>query len=195
MGLPDYLLNSEQLLRDIKAAANVEDGKLDEAVSRKRSASGKRRSRSRSSRATPAEASSSANNLPHGTMYKAMCSIMKEMLNYADHHGNILITNFMELPSKQEAPEYYEKIARPLDIQTIMTRLERRQFKSVDSLENNVLLVFDNALEFYDNGSDMYEAADLMRRVFKELRARVESEIFAEAEGGPRAKRAKGGDG
>ena len=150
-------------------------------------------------------------------MYKAMCSIMKEMLNYADRHGNILITNFMELPSKQEAPEYYEKIARPLDIQTIMvrrgaawrgvarcgawffargpptvllrshhargdpllqpqTRLERRQFKSVDSLENNVLLVFDNALEFYDNGSDMYEAADLMRRVFKELRARVESE-------------------
>jgi hypothetical protein len=53
-------------------------------------------------------------------MYKAMRTLMKEMLNYADRHGNILITNFMELPSKQEAPDFYEKFVKPMDIQTIM---------------------------------------------------------------------------
>jgi hypothetical protein len=46
----------------------------------------------------------------------------------------------------------------------------------VDHFESHVLGVFANALEYYDEGSDMYECADMLRQVFKELRARVEGE-------------------
>jgi hypothetical protein len=44
----------------------VEDGSLDEAVTKKRAGGGKRRSRSARSRADNATSSPAANNLPHG---------------------------------------------------------------------------------------------------------------------------------
>lgn len=44
----------------------VEDGSLDEAVTKKRAGSGKRRSRSARSQAENATSSPAANNLPHG---------------------------------------------------------------------------------------------------------------------------------
>lgn len=61
--------------------------------------------------------------------YLGMCrceiSSLTVPLSCTNHrHGNILVTNFMDLPDKRENPDYYEKISKPIDITTVMVRSE-----------------------------------------------------------------------
>ncbi len=34
-------------------------------------------------------------------------------------HGNMMVANFMELPEKRDQPDYYVKVAKPLDMSTV----------------------------------------------------------------------------
>lgn len=49
-------------------------------------------------------------------------------------------------PSKRLFPAYYEIITKPIDLTMIRTKLENGEYSSFDTFENDLLLLFNNAI-------------------------------------------------
>eukprot|EP00475_Leptophrys_vorax_P018417 TRINITY_DN2518_c0_g1_i1.p1 TRINITY_DN2518_c0_g1~~TRINITY_DN2518_c0_g1_i1.p1 ORF type:complete len:193 (-),score=41.32 TRINITY_DN2518_c0_g1_i1:552-1130(-) len=69
--------------------------------------------------------------------------------------------------------EYPEVVKKPMDLATIRTRLENRQYANVDAFGADVRLVWANALECNEPGSGIYDAALSLSQVFEERFAKV----------------------
>ncbi|KAJ6636857.1 Histone-lysine N-methyltransferase ash1 [Pseudolycoriella hygida] len=62
--------------------------------------------------------------------------------------GQYLLTK-LNPPTKKKCPEYYEKIAKPIDLSTIESNVEKGQYKLPGSFDDDVLRFFSNAVKFY----------------------------------------------
>ena len=54
---------------------------------------------------------------------------------YQDQDGRVLSEPFYQLPTRDELPDYYEIIRRPVDIYKIEQRIEGEKYKDMDALE------------------------------------------------------------
>jgi hypothetical protein len=73
---------------------------------------------------------------------------------------------FMKLPEKHELPDYYEVIKHPMDLSTIKVRLRAGSYKSWAALSADIKLMCDNAREYNQPGSEIYEDADALQNIF-----------------------------
>ncbi|CAF1185958.1 unnamed protein product [Rotaria magnacalcarata] len=100
--------------------------------------------------------------------------IIQTIKNYTNHHGRILSTVFLALPSKMDYPDYYEIIQRPIDLK----RIESRQYSSIDDLSNDLQLMFDNACLYNEPGSTIYRDALLLQQVLINERKKLTNAEF-----------------
>lgn len=82
--------------------------------------------------------------------------ICEEMSSYRDASGQNAITK-LNLPSRKKCPSYFEKIASPIDLATIVGNVEKGRYDKLSHFDADVLRLFSNATEFY--GPDSPEAA------------------------------------
>ena len=87
---------------------------------------------------------------------------------YEDPKGFLLSSPFMKLPSKAEYPDYYQVIRQPLDLQGISRR--RHQYETLEDAVSDCVLVFDNAMQFNMEGSQIYRDAKTLARVAQHWR-------------------------
>ncbi|MFH4974813.1 hypothetical protein AB6A40_001522 [Gnathostoma spinigerum] len=66
---------------------------------------------------------------------------------------------FLELPSRNWYPDYYDEITSPMSLFMINRKLKRGDYGSFDALLSDVLLVFANARSYNIEGSDIHNAA------------------------------------
>ena len=64
-----------------------------------------------------------------------MKKLIEVVNQYQDADGRILSQPFYQLPTKEELPDYYGIIKRPVDIAKIETRIENEKYKDLDALE------------------------------------------------------------
>ncbi|CAF3059741.1 unnamed protein product [Rotaria sp. Silwood2] len=83
----------------------------------------------------------SLNSSSTNTLNDKSNNLIQTIKTYTDHHGRILSTVFLTLPSKIDYPDYYEIIQRPIDLK----RIESRQYSSINDLSNDLQLMLDNA--------------------------------------------------
>ena len=74
---------------------------------------------------------------------------------------------FVQLPTKEELPAYYGVIGSPMDLRTVREKIDEGKYRRWDSFERDMLLVFANAQQFNMEGSQIYEDAVALEKVFK----------------------------
>lgn len=72
----------------------------------------------------------------------------------------------LNLPSKKKCPIYYEKIIKPIDLQTIETNVEKGLYKHPKLFDEDVLRMLTNAVKFYGSKSMECEAAQSLLQIY-----------------------------
>ncbi|ESO94903.1 hypothetical protein LOTGIDRAFT_207958 [Lottia gigantea] len=161
----------------------IEDGSLDDIEDsppaksrkpRKRKGEGKDADTPKKRRGRP-PVEKLAPNPPKLT--KLMKKILDVVTKYKDNDGRVLSDMFLTLPPKKELPEYYEIICKPIDFKKIRAKIKDHKFRSVDDLEEDVMLLCSNAQSFNLEGSMIYEDSIVLQSVFTNARERLEKEF------------------
>ncbi|KAG9321032.1 hypothetical protein KVV02_004993 [Mortierella alpina] len=92
--------------------------------------------------------------------------VLKTIKGHRDESGRLMSELFLELPSHEEYPDYYEEIARPIALDGIKKKINNGAYKNLESFEEDFDLMFDNARQYNAEGSDVYLDAEELQQVF-----------------------------
>ncbi|CAJ0912045.1 20979_t:CDS:10 [Entrophospora sp. SA101] len=73
---------------------------------------------------------------------------------------------FLDLPNRKEYPSYYKVIKKPVSLNLLRKRINRGHYKSYDEFSNDMTLMFDNARTFNEDGSEIYQDANILQEAF-----------------------------
>lgn len=107
---------------------------------------------------------------------KHMKKLYEIVVKYKDSDGRILSSAFRQLPPKRELPGYYEIIKKPVDLRKIKQRIKDHKYRSLDDLENDIMLLCKNAQTYNVEGSLIYEDSIVLQSVFTNARERLEKD-------------------
>ncbi|KAL0860989.1 hypothetical protein ABMA27_009518 [Loxostege sticticalis] len=105
---------------------------------------------------------------PNVPLKKKLHYIAKQMLEYTCPDGRQPMLLFMEKPSKKLYSEYYNVIEKPIDMITIEANIKNDRYNTIDELVADFRLMFSNCRQFNEEGSMIYEDANLLERVLHE---------------------------
>ncbi|KAL8212373.1 UNVERIFIED_CONTAM: Protein polybromo-1 [Gekko kuhli] len=100
--------------------------------------------------------------------------------NCRNNQGQLIAEPFFHLPSKKKYPDYYQQIKMPISLQQIRTKLKNHEYETLDHLECDLNLMFENAKRYNVPNSAIYKRVLKMQQVMqskkKELARRDEIE-------------------
>lgn len=109
---------------------------------------------------------------------RQMKCILNVVIKYKDSiEGRILSESFMQLPPRRDLPDYYEIIKRPIDLHRMLKRIKEEFYKSLDDLEEDFMLLCQNAQTYNVEGSLIYEDSIVLQSVFTSARERTEKGV------------------
>lgn len=73
--------------------------------------------------------------------------------------GEVAVEPFLQLPDEEEYPEYYDVIRQPISLAEIKSKIDSKEYRTVYDMEEDLVLMIDNARTFNESGSFVYEAA------------------------------------
>ncbi|CDO92586.1 unnamed protein product [Kluyveromyces dobzhanskii CBS 2104] len=76
-------------------------------------------------------------------LYDACEKVVLELRNYTEHS-----TAFLNKVSKREAPNYYQIIKKPMDLNTVLKKLKTFQYKSKHEFVDDIMLIWRNCLAY-----------------------------------------------
>lgn len=89
---------------------------------------------------------------------------MQLLQDHTDKQGRLVSELFLELPSKDDYPDYYVLIKNPIALDEIMERTAT--YKSIEELRKDVRLMVDNAQTYNMKGSGVYKDAQTLWNLF-----------------------------
>lgn len=102
--------------------------------------------------------------LPRGKSFKESCLKIVDSLT-----GHSSAWPFLAPVRKEEVPDYFNYIKRPMDFQTIRDRVNSNEYSSKKQFEGDIMLVFSNAKEYNSKPTVFYKCADKMEVYAKGL--------------------------
>ena len=75
---------------------------------------------------------------------------------------------FDTLPKKSQLPDYFQVIQNPIALDMIQKRIQSPYYKSIEQFVGDFHLMFTNAQIYNVEGSEVYEDAVELKRVFDE---------------------------
>ncbi|CAL9704671.1 unnamed protein product [Knipowitschia caucasica] len=84
--------------------------------------------------------------------------------------GRRLCDLFMVKPSKKDYPDYYKVILEPMDLRTIENNIRSDKYMTEDSMVEDMKLMFRNARHYNEEGSQVYNDADILEKIMKDKR-------------------------
>jgi chromatin structure-remodeling complex subunit RSC1/2 len=91
-------------------------------------------------------------------------AILKGLRKPKDKGGNAKIRNFERLPDKTEYPTYFTEVKEPIALDTIKKKAKRKKYQSLEQFLKDLDLLFNNAKQFNEDGSEIYrDAIDLQK--------------------------------
>ncbi|XP_019741705.1 probable global transcription activator SNF2L2 [Hippocampus comes] len=104
---------------------------------------------------------------------RQLSALVDMVVNYKDSLGRQISKGFVQLPSRKEAPEYYELIRKPVDFRRIRERVRNHKYRNVGDLEKDIFLLCHNAQTYNLEGSQIYEDSIVIKSVFESARLRI----------------------
>ena len=92
-------------------------------------------------------------------MEARMKNVLKALRRPRDGSDGQHIRHFEKLPDKTSMPEYFAEIKRPISVEQIKKSLKRRRYKTFDHFLGDLNLMFNNAKQYNEDGSEIFEAA------------------------------------
>ncbi|XP_040190917.1 protein polybromo-1-like [Rana temporaria] len=78
-----------------------------------------------------------------------------------NNQGQLIAEPFFQLPSKKKYPDYFQQIKNPISLYQIRNKLKNQEYESLDHLETDLNMMFENAKRYNVPNSAIY------KRVFK----------------------------
>ncbi|XP_029455310.1 protein polybromo-1 isoform X6 [Rhinatrema bivittatum] len=94
-------------------------------------------------------------------MSNPLYHLYETVRGFRNNKGQLIAEPFFHLPSKKKYPDYYQQIKLPISLQQIRTKLKNQDYESLDHLEADLNLMFENAKRYNVPNSAIY------KRVFK----------------------------
>ncbi|KAJ5233476.1 Bromodomain [Penicillium citrinum] len=111
-------------------------------------------------------------------------TILKGIRKFKSTGGHLKIVHFERLPDKAAYPDYYMEIKEPIAIDIIKRKSKRKKYNSVDHFMRDLDLMFNNAKEYNQSDSQIYQdAVDLQkeaRRLAEQEKKKPDSEYLME---------------
>ena len=143
--------------RNRRSSAGKRDGKADDG--------GKEDPDSQKKRGRPPKV--------HTPMEARINTLLKGLRKFKNTAGDLKILPFEKLPDKTQMPEYYQEIKNPIAMDLIKRKAKRKKYHSVDQALKDLELMFNNAISYNLETSQVYkDAIDLQ----KEARSLAEAE-------------------
>lgn len=92
---------------------------------------------------------------PRSVVKQVLSSLIDEVIEYDKNKGGL----FSVPVSKDEFPEYYEQIKRPMDYATMKEKLENGGYRSAQAMQKDFILILQNCREFNDASSEIVKEA------------------------------------
>ncbi|KAF9958085.1 hypothetical protein BGZ70_009312 [Mortierella alpina] len=92
--------------------------------------------------------------------------VLDTIKTHEDKDGRQMAELFMELPSEEDYPDYYEEIKNPIAIDNIEDKINREAYQTLEAFEKDVNLMFENAKLYNAEGSDVYLDAEELQHLF-----------------------------
>lgn len=86
-------------------------------------------------------------------------AVLKGIRKFKDKAGNMKIRHFERLPDKAEYPEYFVEIKEPIALDSIKKKAKRKKYQSLEQFMKDLDLLFKNAMQFNQDGSEIYQDA------------------------------------
>ena len=116
---------------------------------------------------------------PSSKVSSAFDSIVSAIKALPDRDGQSLMEPFVKLPTRRALPVYYEVITSPIDISTIEGKVKRKEYKNVEELTQDFILMCDNACSFNEDGSQLFLDAVAIKTCVLKERARLQKVLGA----------------
>lgn len=112
-----------------------------------------------------------------------MWSLFDHMKEYR-HANHVLMDPFVKLPSKRIYPDYYEEIKKPIALNVIKKKLNKRVYLSVKELVDDFELMFKNAMQYNLEESLIYKDAKRLLDVLHQKAAELPLLVSTSGPGG-----------
>ena len=110
----------------------------------------------------------------------AMWALFDHVKEATNEAGQSLIEPFVKLPSKRVYPDYFEEIKRPISLNQIKHKLNKRVYNSLADLGRDFELMFNNAMQYNVEESVIYGVASKLMRILREKSAELASTSVGE---------------
>ncbi|XP_064130494.1 protein polybromo-1 isoform X24 [Loxodonta africana] len=84
-----------------------------------------------------------------------------------NNQGQLIAEPFFHLPSKKKYPDYYQQIKLPISLQQIRTKLKNQEYETLDHLECDLNLMFENAKRYNVPNSAIYKRVLKLQQVMQ----------------------------
>lgn len=91
-------------------------------------------------------------------------SLLKGLRKFKHADGELLIGPFEKVPDKQLAPDYHITIKNPIALDIIKRKAKRKSYQSIDQALKDIDLMFENAKEYNEETSQLYQDAVELQR-------------------------------
>lgn len=81
-----------------------------------------------------------------------------------DKNGRNVAVHFLDLPDREEYPDYYQATAMPLSLNMIEDRLKRLEYENMERLESDLKRMVQNAKDYNHYKSPIFEDAERIRK-------------------------------
>lgn len=65
-------------------------------------------------------------------------------------------------------PDYFDKVAAPMDLSTVKAKMDRREYKSDEEFVTDIRQIFTNCYLYHKQGSPMWQNCEKFERTFEE---------------------------
>ena len=101
---------------------------------------------------------------PRGKRLKNMLrTILDSLKTLQDRSGRLRAEMFMELPSRDEYPDYYQFVQHPISLAEIERKLDERMYINAYALVTDVRVMISNAKFYNEEGSQVWNDADALQ--------------------------------
>lgn len=120
------------------------------------------------------QASTVDENEPNYELESNLEDLIQEISEATDSDGRNISAMFQILPPKSKFKDYYELIEQPIDIKTIEGKNRNHEYRSLNDLEKDLLLMVRNARTYNKPGSQIYKDANTLKKLIVSKKAELE---------------------
>ena len=102
---------------------------------------------------------------PKEQLRKRLRLLFNSIYYWANSEGIQPIGVFLEKPSRKDYADYYDIISEPIDMNMIDARIKGGQYRTEEELLADCKLMFSNCRLYNEEGSGIYEDANILERV------------------------------